>query len=145
MKGWGLRGWGYRLGFGGLGLRVGVLNLNWGWGFGIWDLELGYRILKKGFRLRALGFGARGLGNTVRFGGWGLGVGGHWGVRVTVWVLGLGFSGACVQKSEVDRTLSNTRQHGGACVERKLSECRCVQISIPASNEAFLTAARLLL
>ena len=64
-----------------------------------------------------------------------MGVGG-WGVRVTVWGLGLGFSGACVQKSEVDRTLSNTRQHGGACVERKLSECGCVQISIPASNEA---------
>ena len=74
---------------------------------------------------------------------WGLGVGG-WGVRVTVWGLGLGFSGACVQKTEVNRTLSNTRQHGGACVERKLSECGCVQISIPASNEA-LTAARLLL
>ena len=62
-----------------------------------------------------------------------LGVGSP-GVGVTVWCLGLGFSGACVQKSAFNRTLSNTRQHGGACVERKLSKCGCVQISIPASN-----------
>jgi hypothetical protein len=71
--------------------------------------------------------------------GWGRGVGGS--VTFGVWDLGLVER---VQKSEVNRTLSNTREHGGACVERKLSECGCVQITIPASNEA-LTAARLLL